>query len=151
VQAIGVAVAEVERVIIRLFWVSALLAGNTVDHVVVAFIESLFRIVQGLSFLRDMEIRLLSVIEDLLGKASNDDEGRNGSGLGDLGAQSAMKVELSSWPPSIRVVARNGTSAGGRWCFSAKVFAKARAWVSRVRISSVLRAHIWLSAQPTNK
>ena len=47
------------------------------------------------------------------------------SGLGDLGAQSGKKVELSSWPPSVRIVARNGISAGGSWCFSAKVFARA--------------------------
>ncbi len=83
---IGVAVAEVDRVIIRFFWLSAFLAGNTVDHVVITFIESLFRIVKGLSFLRDMEIRLLSVVEDLLDKASNADEGRNGVRAGEFGS-----------------------------------------------------------------
>jgi hypothetical protein len=78
-------------------------------------------------------------------------KGGMASGLGDLGAQSGMKVELSSWPPNIRVVARNGISAGGRWCFTAKVSAKERARVSRVRVSPILRAHIRLSAQSKKK
>ena len=86
-QAIRVAVlAEIESVIIRLFWLSAFLAGNTVDHVVMALIESSFRIVQGLSSPRDMEIQLFSVIENCLDKASNDDEGRNDVWAGGLGS-----------------------------------------------------------------
>ena len=80
VQTIRVAVVtEVKRVIGDLFRASALLAGNAVDLVVVAFIMCQLSPEQGLGFHRDMKIQWLSELEDLLSKASNDDE--RGSGI----------------------------------------------------------------------